>query len=357
MGYTNPEKKKQQDKEYYEKNKERCKNRVSKRYEQNKEQIKEYSIKRYNDRKQHAIDSITTGKILDKKKWNMWCNEIKRHAKDNKQPYSEDFTNDAMFEMMTQGCFYCGDIATTIDRVDSKLDHTLENCVGCCYGCNNSKGVSDPATFIRKAYYRYRGEYYDVDTNIWFVNKRKPTMYGYIRKAKRKRVSFELSKEDFESLIKGNCEYCKRSPTSWFGIDRVVPSSGYVIGNVVSCCFDCNIDKLEDDIETMLKRNGRITDRVDIRKIVIDDREKTILHNGISSTIKKVCAHGHVYASQSDASSALKRSDNYVNGCIKNDTYPDDIFEISDEFYEEYKDSENITKTMFIGFDHYYTNM
>ena len=111
------------------------------------------------------------------------------------------------------------------------------------------------------------------------------------------------------------------------------------------------------DIETMLKRNGRITDRVDIRKIVIDDREKTILHNGISSTIKKVCAHGHVYASQSDASSALKRSDNYVNGCIKNDTYPDDIFEISDEFYEEYKDSENITKTMFIGFDHYYTNM
>ena len=357
MGYKDPEKKKQKDKEYYEKNKERCKNSVIKRYEQNKEQIKEYAIKRYDDRKKHAVDSITNGKILDKKKWDMWCHEIKRHAKDNKHPYSVDFSNDIIFEMMVRGCFYCGDIATTIDRIDSKFDHTIENCIGCCHGCNNSKGVADPATFIRKAYYRVRGEYYDVNTNIWFINKRKPTMYQYTRKAKKKRVLFDLTKEDFDCLIKGDCVYCKRSPTTWFGIDRMIPSRGYVIGNVISCCFDCNIDKLEDDIETMMKRNERIAYRVNTGELVIGIHDKVILHNGISPTIKKVCAYGNVYASQSDASSALKRSDNYVNGCIKNDTYPNDIFEISDEFYEEYKDSENITKTMFIGFDHYYTNM
>ncbi len=351
------EKNKEKEKERYEKNKEKKKEYNAKQYEKNKEKFTDYQLNLREDRKQNAIDSISTGEIHDKKKWNIWCNEIKRHAKDNKYPYSEDFTNDVMFDMMVRGCFYCGDIATTIDRIDSKLDHIIDNCVGCCHRCNNSKGVADPSTFIRKAYYRARGEYYDDDTNIWFVNKNKPSIWDYKKRAKNKGVSFELSNDFFEILIKGNCEYCNRSPITWFGIDRVIPSRGYVNENIVSCCWDCNLDKREDDIETMMKRNGRIADRMDIRKIINDDHEKMILRIGISPTIKKVCARGQVYARQSDASSALKRHDNYVNVCIKNDTYPDVIFEISDEFYEEYKNSnEYITKTMFIGFDHYYTN-
>ena len=278
MGYKDPEKKKQKDKEYYEKNKERCKNSVIKRYEQNKEQIKEYAIKRYDDSKKHAVDSITNGKILDKKKWDMWCHEIKRHAKDNKHPYSVDFSNDIIFEMMVRGCFYCGDIATTIDRVDSTLEHTIENCVGCCHGCNNSKGIADPATFIRKAYYRVCGEYVDQDTNIWFVYKNKPGMSQYNYNAKKKGVLFELTKEDWNKLVKGDCAYCKRSPTTWFGVDRLVPSKGYVLDNVISCCFDCNLDKLEDDVENMMERNKRIVNRVIAGELVIPECEKVILH-------------------------------------------------------------------------------
>ena len=198
----------------------------------------------------------------------------------NKHSYSEDFTNDVMFDMMVKGCFYCGDIATTIDRIDSKLEHTLDNCVGCCKGCNKSKSAADLSTFIRKAYYRVNGKYYDGDADIWFVNKNKPRAAEYKYRAKKQGVPFDLSKEDFDILINSNCEYCKRSPTTWFGIDKRIPSLGYVLGNVVSCCWDCNNDKSEDDVETTRVRNEKIVNRVNAGDLLIIDCDKVILHNG-----------------------------------------------------------------------------
>lgn len=273
----NKERIKGKKKEYYERNKEEINAKNRERHEKNKEIRNERSKEYHKDRKQHAIDSISAGEIIDKNKWNMWCKEIKRTAP--KYPYQNDFANEDMFEMMVQGCFYCGDIATTIDRIDSNLDHTLDNCVGCCYGCNISKGVADPYTFIRKAYYRSRGKYYDDDTDVWFVHKSKPRIDIYKRNANNKGVSFELNKEDFDVLIKGDCEYCKRSPIEWFGIDQVVPSQGYVLSNTVSCCFDCNLDKLEGDVESMDARNKQITDRVDAGElIIITECEKVKLH-------------------------------------------------------------------------------
>jgi hypothetical protein len=257
------EKNKEKAKEYREQNKEKIKEQKKEYHANNKEQINEASLKRLEDRKQHAYDSITSNEIIDQYQWDMWCKEIKRRAKNKKHPYSDDFTNDIMFELMSRGCFYCGDIATTIDRIDSKLEHTPDNCVGCCHGCNMSKGTADPSTFIRKACYRICGEYVDKDTNIWFVYRNKPRLDIYITRAKKKEVPYELSKEDFNTLIKGDCKYCKRAPSPYFGIDRIVPSKGYVIGNVVPCCWDCNVDKHKFDIDTMRARNERIAIRVD----------------------------------------------------------------------------------------------
>ncbi len=343
--------------EYYENNKERIIKIQKERYEKNKEKINEITKKRVEDRKQNARDSITSGEIINQHKWDMWCNQIKRSAS-SKHPYSEDFTNDAMFEMMCQGCFYCGDIATGIDRIDSTLSHTPENCVGSCKGCNYSKGSADSATFIRKAYYRARKRYYDDDTNIWFVHKNKPTWSGYKIHAEKKEVPFDLSKKDFDVLIKGDCAYCHRSPETWFGIDRMIPTLGYVLENVVSCCCDCNTDKFEGDVDTMIARNERIAVRVDIGELVIENSEKVILHRGKNKTSRKVCAYGDVYASKTGASRALLKSNRYIGICIENDTNIDDIFEITDEFYEEYNGSDlYITKNMFIAFDHFYTNI
>lgn len=294
---------------------------------------KEYKVTYNIDLKQHAIDSVKSGEIINQNKWNMWCKKIKSGVKNH--PYTDEFTNDTIFEMMTGGCFYCGDAAMTIDRIDSTRDHTPDNCVASCWGCNCSKGAADSATFIRKAYYRARGKYIDGVVDIWFVYKNKPRIDKYKRNAEQKGVMFDLSKEEWDTLVAGNCEYCKRSPTAWFGIDRTIPSEGYVLGNVVPCCFDCNIDKHENDVETMMKRNERISCRVDAGDIVIDKCDTVIIHCGTNKFSKKIYAYGKVYESKNDASRALGKNDNYVRKCIKYGRHSNDIFEITEDFYTE----------------------
>lgn len=334
-------------KEKREQIKERRKESDRKYYDRNKEQIKEKS-KEYRDAKtKNAVYSITSGRIIDQHKWNLWCDVIKNNKK---HPYSDDFTNDIIFEMMTRGCYYCGDVSTTIDRLNSELDHTPENCVGCCGPCNMSKGAADPSTFIRKSYFKARGKYFDNIVDVWHNNKTKPNMRDYKKRAKKQGVPFELSKEKFEELIVDDCTYCHRSSTTWFGIDRIVPSLGYVIDNVVTSCYDCNLDKYIHDIETTMERNERIATRVNDGILIIQDYPQVILHQGTNNKSKKVCAYGNVYASQSEVARALDTCYSYVCECFRNGRYPDDIFEITDEFYEfaVMNNLKNITKKMYM---------
>lgn len=311
---------------------------------------REYLEKYREELKKNAEESIMTGIIIDRNKWDVWCNNIKSWTKRKKNPYSAEFTNEMMFNKMILGCFYCGDIANTIDRIDSTLGHTSDNCVGCCYGCNNAKGASDSATFIRKAYYKTRGEYIDDIIDIWFVNKNKPVICDYKKCAEKKGVPFDLTKEDFDTLINGNCAYCQRVPTTWFGIDRECPENGYVLDNVVPCCWDCNLDKHNIDAGSTKKRNEKIANRMVSGELVIKRCDKVFLHNGISKSSKKVCAYGNMYESKIEASRALGDCRTYVKNCIINGKHFDDIFEITDEFYEEYKDFDGITKDMFVKF-------
>ena len=314
MVYKDPEYKQKYNRKYNEKNKE---------YKRN------YNTTYKENLNQYAIDSIISGKILDRNKWNVFCDKIK--SKSKKHPYSEELTNDIIFEMMLKGCFYCGDIATGIDRIDSKLNHTSENCVASCWGCNCSKGASDSATFIRKAYYRARGEYIDDIDDIWFVLKNKPSLWQYKKNSENKGVPFDLSKEYFDILTKSDCMYCNRSPSTWFGIDRVIPSRGYVIGNVVSCCYDCNLDKLEDDVDIIILRNRQIAYRVDVGELTIEDCERVVIHQGSHPSSKKVCAYGKVYESMAEASVALGKSSTYVSLCIRYGRHSNDIFMIDDD--------------------------
>lgn len=280
MAYKDLAKKKENARKYREKNREQLNEKKKKQYEKDKEKIKEYreeNSDKYNEyqkeyreaKTRNAIDSITSGYIVDQRKWNLWCDKIKKNAEQKKHPYSDEFTNDVMFDMMIRGCCYCGDVATTIDRIDSALDHTPTNCVGCCGPCNISKGATALSMFIRKSYFKARGEYVDDVTDVWFSNKNKPNMMGYKRRAEKKKIPFELTEEKWKEMIVGECEYCHRKPTTYFGIDRVIPSLGYVINNVVTCCWDCNNDKNRYDVETTTARNERIAKRVDSRDLVL----------------------------------------------------------------------------------------
>jgi hypothetical protein len=188
--------------------------------------------------------------------------------------------------------------------------------------------------------------------NVWFVNKKKPRWDEYKKRATKKGVPFELSKEVWEKMIVDECVYCHRSPTTWFGIDRIVPLSGYVNDNVVTCCFDCNLDKHVQDVDTMKERNERIAKRVADGVLVIANRERVILHQGTHKSSKKVCVYGKMYVSRSEASRTVGKSKNYVSECIRNGRYQDDIFDITDNFYEfaTKHNLKNITKKMYLLF-------
>jgi len=107
----------------------------------------------------------------------------------------------------------------------------------------------------------------------------------------------------------------------------------------------------------MRARNERIAQRMDDGELIIGDHEKVIVHNGKASRSMMVCARGKVYETQGAAAKAIKTSPSYISRYISNGKDPE-IFAITKEFYEEYKDSiEDITKNMFIAFDHFYTNV
>ena len=357
------EEQKKYDAAYYQKNKNKIKARKVDYHVENRDKINTYVAGYHDDLRQCVEDYIRMGEILDLKKWNQWCNNtIRNVGKQSKKSYSNDFTNDIIFDMMKEGCFYCGDFATTIDRLDSSIQaHTVDNCVGCCWGCNNSKGTADPMTFIKKAYYRVYDKYVDDDTDIWFVNKKKPQVSEYKKSADTKKVPYELTREHFNELIVGDCGYCRRMTTTWFGIDRIVPTEGYVIGNIVSCCFDCNVDKHTNSAEGTIDRNKKIAERLDNGYFNIDELTKKvpkiILHKGSSPDSKKVCVYGNIYKNKSEASRAIGKAYNYVSICIRDGIHSDEIFDVSDKFYDEYKDVDMyIMKTMFIGFQHFYVN-
>lgn len=77
--------------------------------------------------------------------------------------------------------------------------------------------------------------------------------------AKRRNIVFEISREHFRHLVSLNCFYCNAVPSTisrrelgkyngefiYNGIDRLDSSKGYVDGNVVPCCSDCNRAKMD----------------------------------------------------------------------------------------------------------------
>jgi len=88
----------------------------------------------------------------------------------------------------------------------------------------------------------------------------------YVSSAKRRQISFELTKEHFVILTKSNCFYCgdipkqecyaqKRegfTPYIHNGIDRYNNELGYTVDNSRSCCTLCNYFKHNLDVTNFL---------------------------------------------------------------------------------------------------------
>ena len=74
----------------------------------------------------------------------------------------------------------------------------------------------------------------------------------YKNSARRRNYEFNLNKIEFRQLISTDCYYCGTKPTQiadykkgngtyiYNGVDRLDNTKGYIVGNCVPCCGECN---------------------------------------------------------------------------------------------------------------------
>jgi hypothetical protein len=95
-------------------------------------------------------------------------------------------------------------------------------------------------------------------------------LLGYKRHARDRNLVFDLSYEDFASLIIQPCYYCGcglsnikitknyKQGFPYNGIDRIDSAVGYNITNVVPCCKMCNLSKKDLSKEEFLSWIERV---------------------------------------------------------------------------------------------------
>lgn len=243
---------------YYEKNRRKVLDQQRIYQLNNQEKLKQTKEKHKQQMIKSSLVSLCLGYILDIKLWTAWFN-AKTYSK---KIASYDLSVFDAFDLMVQRCFYCGQLATTLDRLNSNLSHTKKNCVGCCAFCNSSKGAIDPKTFILRAAYRRTFTYYE-DDDIWCDNKSRPRFDKYKSNAEKQKRVFRLTKEQFDQMIVDQCHYCQRHPSKnrYFGIDKIFPDDGYTLDNCVTACGDCNRAKWDANTDEFTLRDERITQR------------------------------------------------------------------------------------------------
>lgn len=75
---------------------------------------------------------------------------------------------------------------------------------------------------------------------------------GYAKSARNRKITWDISKEQFREITSQDCFYCGCTPSSYYnrddlngryiynGIDRINNTIGYVRDNCVPCCWNCN---------------------------------------------------------------------------------------------------------------------
>ena len=108
------------------------------------------------------------------------------------------------------------------------------------------------------------------------VSARRLLFNRYRHSARSRGHEFGLSYEEFASIISADCFYCGIPPSGevrgwseksgavlYSGIDRVDSSRGYSKDNVVACCRQCNIAKLNHSVQDFIAWIKRASEHLD----------------------------------------------------------------------------------------------
>jgi hypothetical protein len=81
----------------------------------------------------------------------------------------------------------------------------------------------------------------------------------YKHSAKRRNLSFVLTKSELKQLVLQDCFYCRKKSIN--GIDRLDSSKGYISGNCVPCCKECNFMKRSLSLTEFLEKINKIGEK------------------------------------------------------------------------------------------------
>lgn len=94
---------------------------------------------------------------------------------------------------------------------------------------------------------------------------------NYRRNAKVRGLSFELTRKEFENIIRGDCVYCGAEPALRKhraeeayvnGVDRIDSSKGYSVDNCIPCCSLCNRMKGDMPYDEWIEHIRRVAEYV-----------------------------------------------------------------------------------------------
>jgi hypothetical protein len=83
---------------------------------------------------------------------------------------------------------------------------------------------------------------------------------NYKSRSKEKNKEYELTKNEFNKIVKQNCYLCGGNNSKGIGIDRFNNDIGYVLENCKPCCSYCNFMKKNIDYNDFLKQVKNIVD-------------------------------------------------------------------------------------------------
>lgn len=90
----------------------------------------------------------------------------------------------------------------------------------------------------------------------------------YARNANRRGHLFEISLDEYQSIVCQPCRYCG-AHDEVNGIDQVVAGAGYTLVNCVPCCTICNRMKSDNSVAVFVQHALRIAGFQQTQSILI----------------------------------------------------------------------------------------
>ena len=268
-------------------------------------------------------------------------------AKANSRGYKFKLSDEYATELCISPCFFCDrkiddNTINGIDRLNNKKGYTEKNSVSCCYYCNKSKGTCNYKTFAKRNYHiacrwfpdklktkNYKSAFYNDFSKNADNSKKKKSYNNYKYDSKRRKIEFNLSKDEYYNIINSSneCYYCKSKIEEFkynnkLGIDRIDSTKGYFKDNVVTCCSCCNYLKIEMPIKLFINNTLKIA--LNFNKIIdykmSMNKNKLKIYNEIEE-LKETCPDGFYVCTGERCKDRVQQLDKFKqkkNGTLTN---------------------------------------